>query len=261
MLKITISEYMVNPGGKGSSVIPNRQLIIDDLKARYYKLKKDRPFDMDIYKVGNDYFFHILVPSEDPETDIKYDVVVQFTMAGEDFKNELLLKRYYLKLFSNSPSFVYSYAYVYHKNGILTDYMEKKFKDIELKSSPDIRNPREVISFEKTTYFACLHLTESVGLLNKMYLDGHLKGTKITPLVKNVRTIDAMLLKIKKAKQKKSKAKEKQKRLDSINSHFSDRGEAKKQVATKKDTGKKSKTLPKKKAKAKIGTKKSTFKK
>lgn len=255
MIKMTISDYLVNPAGKGNATIPNRQLIVDNLKQRYLELSRDKKFEVTIYKVKDDYFFHVLVPSEDRELNHKYDVVLQFTSLDENFTHELLIKRYYMKFFSNSPSFVYSYAYVFHKNGILVDVLTKKMRSDVLQNAPGIRNPREIISFEKSLYFACLHLTQSIDFMNKMYLNTHHKGNKLSTLIKEVRNTDEMLMDIRREKQKQARAKKKEKRLDEINSHMTTR---KGKVVEKKSTNKIT-AREKKKPMKKITSKKSTF--
>lgn len=253
MLKQTLRDYMNNPAGKGSTVIPNRQLVIDDFRRRYEKIKEHHKFDVTIYKVRNDYLFHVLVPSEDKDKDIKYDVVLQFTMADEDFSNDINIHRYYVKFFSNSPSFVYTYAYTYNKNGILINELVNKYTDEVIDNPPGTRNPQQIISFEKTIYFACLHLMSSPSYTNKLYLNSHARSLNFNLLVKNVRTADGILMEYKKAQRKKV---EKEKKESKPISKPISRGTT---TSTKTNVKKKTVT-PKKKPIKKIAAKKSTIK-
>lgn len=209
MKKITISEFMNNPAGKGSNIIPNRQLIIDDFRRRYKQILEHHKFDVTIYKNKEDYFFHVIVPSEDKDKDVTYDVVIQFTMADEDFKNDISLNRYFVKFFSNCPSFTFTYTYVYAENDLLADGFQVKYRDEVLDAPPVVRNPNEVISFEKSTYFACLHLLDKNVYMNKLYLNTHIRSTNIDALIKKIRTTDTILMQYKRAQNKQKKEKEK----------------------------------------------------
>lgn len=258
MIKQTLSEYMNNPSGKGSTFIPNRQLIIDDYKRRYEKIKEHHKFEVTIYKIKEDYLFHILVPSEAKDKDMYYDVVLQFTMADEDFKNEMLLKRYYVKFFSNSPSFVYTHAYAYNSNGILVDFLKKKYNHEVLSKEPSIRNPQEIITFEKSVYFACLHLmNNSITYMNKMYLNSHVRSLNTDLLLKKVRTSDAILLEYKKAEHKK---KEKERKNNKEITNRTTKTPTPRKEITKSISRNKKTPVGKKTVAKKITAKKSTIK-
>lgn len=256
MIKQTLSEYMNNPAGKGSTVIPNRQLLIDDYRRRYEKIKEHHKFDVTIYKIDEDYIFHVLVPSEDKDKDVYYDVVLQFTMHDEDFKNDININRYYVKFFSNSPSFVYSYAYVYNKNGIMVDTLKNKFNHDTLTVEPTTRNPYQIISFEKTVYFACLHIMNTHKYMNKLYLNSHIRSLRPDLLQRKVRTADSILMEYNRAKKKKEeKIRLERNKVKASTVH--------KTTETKKSTqGKKIASTPKQKKQPakKITAKKSTIK-
>lgn len=173
----TLKEFMNNPMGKGSSVIINKQLIIDDLDRRYKELiKKHKDLDYSIYKDKNDYYFHFKIPSESERANT-YDIVIQFTELTENFKYDNFLHRYYIKFFSNCPSFTYTYAYVCNKNKILVKFLKNKYSSDILLHEPKVRNPGGVMGYEKSIYFACKYLDSNRNLLNKMNIN-----TKAIPL-------------------------------------------------------------------------------
>lgn len=251
MLKYTLKDYMNNPSGKGSTVIPNRQIIIEDFKKRYEKIKEHHKFDTEIYRNKDDYFFHILVPSEDKDKEITYDVIIQFTMLDEDFKNDININRYYVKFFSNCPSFTFTYAYVYNTNNIIVDGFETKYRDEVILNEPNTRNPNQIVSFEKSIYFACLHILSNTTYLNKLYLNSHAKSLNINSLIKRVRTTDKILVEYNKIKKNKEKYKEVQTKR-TLNS---------KGINKKPTTSNKIKPTSKIKAKNKITAKTSTIRK
>jgi hypothetical protein len=192
----TLKEYLENPMGKGSTAIPNKQLIKDDLTRRYKTLKKKKKFRYTVYKDKDEYYFHIIVPSES-ERDNTYDVVLYFTMGEEDFKYDNFLKRYYVKFFSNCPSFIYSFAYVFNEYGFLIENLANKYTDLVLGNMPIIRNPGEIVSYEKSLMFACLFVDEGFTLKNKMYLNQIAKPFNIKEFNDSIRNTDKIEFEIK----------------------------------------------------------------
>jgi hypothetical protein len=204
----TLKEFLDNPMGKGSMAIPNRQMIKDDLSKRYDKLKKKKKFEINVYKAQDEYYFHILVPSES-ERDNTYDVVLYFTYdENNEYKYDNFLNRYFIKFFSNCPSFTYTFAYVFNQYGFLVEGLRGKYKDEVIDQGPIVRNPGEIVSFEKSIYFACLAIQESFILRNKMYLNQMGKDLIDETFYKSIRNMDEIALEIKKADNELKKKKE-----------------------------------------------------
>ena len=87
-------------------------------------------------------FFQI--PSKDKP--VFYDVVIWLKSI------EKLTLNTQLKVFSNSPSFVYNFCYVFYKDGSLL-YPEKYSNDFKI-LPPRVRNPWQIFSFDKHIYSA-----------------------------------------------------------------------------------------------------------
>jgi hypothetical protein len=206
----TLKEFMDNPMGKGSTAIPNRKLISDDFAKRYNKLIKTKKFEHTVYKDGDDYYFHIKVPSES-ERNNTYDVVLHFTQGEESFHNDNFLNRYYVKFFSNCPSFTFTFAYVFNLYGLLIESLPNKYRDEVLEDDPITRNPGEIISYEKSTYFACYHIMQNNRLMNKMYLNSVAKPYIASEFNELIRTDDRIKLEIEKENQRISREKQKEK--------------------------------------------------
>ena len=164
----TIEEYIENPMGKGSTAIANKNLIKNDLNERYKKLlEKHSDFKHKRMKVGNDYYVHIKIPSESKRENT-YDIVIRLSSMNDSaFDKDNTLKRYYMSVFSNCPSFVFTYAYVYNKYEMLIPELRYKFADIVFESNPSVKNPGEIINYEKSIYFACKYLKEHSMMLFK----------------------------------------------------------------------------------------------
>lgn len=193
-----IKEFVENPMGKGSNAILNRQLLRDDLNRRYQKLVKDKKIDLVIYRDKDEYYFHFKIPSESQRNNT-YDVVLHFTIdEDKDFKFDNYLNRYYLKFFSNCPSFVYTYAYAFNLYGLFIEGLSNRYEDIVLNQDPITRNPAEVISYEKSIYFACYHILQNQKYLNKMILNTISKSFDKNELSRNIRTTEQIQMEIKK---------------------------------------------------------------
>lgn len=212
----TIQEFIDNPMGKGSTAIPSRKIIREDLNRRYKELikHKDKVIKPTVYKDGDEYIFHFLIPSEDPERKNTYDVVLHFTTeeTDEDKKvtNDKNLKRYNVKFFSNSPSFTYTFAYAFQLYGILIGSLKDKYRKIVLDRPPVTRNPGEIVNYDKTIYFAAHFFQENEDYLDKETLNKIAKPFKLRDLVSDIRNTDKIELQIKQAlTDKESKKKEK----------------------------------------------------
>ena len=64
-----------------------------------------------------------------------------------------------MKIFSNCPSFIYTYAYVYNEKKELIEWAKSKYSKHVLEKSPDRRNAYHISSYERSIYFACKYLS------------------------------------------------------------------------------------------------------
>lgn len=160
LTNMTFQQFLQNPTGPYSSFFGKRENIKQDLNNRFYTLlttNKNKDFNCRTYKKENSYYFHIKIPSEKYST-ILYDVVIKLIPNGTSVLVENTLKNYNLQFFSNSPAFVYTYAYVSKKDKILLPFLEKKLNKVSLTKPPTVKNPIEIYGFEKSIYFALLYI-------------------------------------------------------------------------------------------------------
>ena len=202
---MNIKDFMKNPAGKGA-VIPGRDMIIDRFNYRYGLLIKKKPFDVTIYKVKDDVLYHVIVTTEAEERWNTYDVVLKFVPTDMVAKNDTTVKNYELKVFSNCPSFTYTYAYVAKLNNMMVSELENKYDKKVLSYPPVSRNPSLTMSYEKSVYYACKFLLES-NMLSKKYIDSHTSKT-VTKLLSEIRTDSKIEEEIQRAKNKQKEAKE-----------------------------------------------------
>jgi hypothetical protein len=107
------------------------------------------------------------VPSEVVEK-FYYDVVIQFYPIDITNNTELHIKRYGVKFFSNDPSFVFTYAYVFKNNDMFIEELAPKMSKLALKEKPDQRNPYQIPSYVKSIYFCFLYM-QTKSLFNKTH--------------------------------------------------------------------------------------------
>jgi hypothetical protein len=163
--KISIRQYVDNPY-RGSSFLASRKFIKSGLNQAFIELlqKYRNLFYAVPYKYANgDVLFHVKVPSEEYKFNkIVYDVLFKISFAAD--------KRYSLrdmKVFANSPSFLFTYAYVYYHEDIMIDEYADKIPGQALTTPPDVRNPVESLGFEKITYIAARYILDGQTLTDQ----------------------------------------------------------------------------------------------
>ena len=208
----TLKEFIDNPMGKGSNAIPSRQLIRDDLRKRLHKMltEKEKKIKLTIYKTKSSYYFHFLIPSESKERQNTYDVILEF-FVDDDYKaaaDERSLNNYRVRFFSNSPSFTYTYLYAFDLAGFFIKEFSNKFSKASLDNPPVTRNPGEIISYEKTIFFACIYLMNNTKYLDKMIVDPLAKPYNRAQLQRIIRTSAQIELEIQKEMRRVAREKE-----------------------------------------------------
>jgi len=166
---MTLNSYISNPTGKGSAYVANRSAIKNGLNLIYIKLLREhrKNFYAIPYLYSNgDLLFYVKVPSEEYNINkISYDVLFLMKYAkGVSRANREI------ETFSNSPSFVYTYCFVYNKNDLLIDKLKNKYPKEALTMAPDIRNPIQSFGYEKSTYIAARYLLDG-GCMSDAYIN------------------------------------------------------------------------------------------
>lgn len=129
--------------------------------------------------IEDSYYIHIKVPSEsNKDKDYLYDVVIRFFTDNPEVLKQNSLRNYYIQFFSNSPSFMYQYAYLYNQEGFLIKALYDKLDADYIDIPPTKTNSEMIASYDKSIYFACRYLSENMfRYLNKK---GHLLIKKVT---------------------------------------------------------------------------------
>lgn len=148
-----IEDYIRNPYGKGISLMSSD--IRTSLDNIYESLKDG--IELKWYKVSNQYMIaHVKVPSRSVKT-LKYDVVIEFDLSTlEEGRNTI--NRAKAKVFSNCPSFTYTFAYTFNTKGELCEWARSKYDPEVLSREPKQRNPYLLTGYERSLYLSIKHI-------------------------------------------------------------------------------------------------------
>ena len=214
MYNTTIHQFLDNPMGKGSSAIAARSAVKGIMESRYLALLERKPklFKEKVYvDKNNEYYLHVTIPSE-TERDNTYDIVIKLKKPEEGTEladNSRTLNDYNIEVFSNSPSFVYTYAYTFNDYGILIPFLKDKYREVVLQDNPIIRNPAQNLSYEKSITFAMFHILTK-RLTMRSVLEEKAEKLDLEKFIKTIRNDDTIKMEINKANRKvKSKEEEK----------------------------------------------------
>lgn len=150
-------KYLGPIGAKG--------LIMESYNRRY-ELIKDRIM-WAACRNGPAYVVHIRIPSEHPNRrDIFYDIVLEFIPTSKNDEKKSTFNSYSLRLFSNVPSFSYSFTYVYNKYKILIPWLTGKCMHMCLTTPPVRKNPNMIVAADMKTWLAVKFFKE-LDIFNK----------------------------------------------------------------------------------------------
>ena len=171
-MKMTYSEYIQNPMGKKNAVISNREMYRKMYTDKFDKIMVREMGKMEYHCMKGSkgrYYILFKIPSEIiPE--FYYDVLVEFT-APKDKLLQTTIKNYYVKFYSNDPSFVFTFAHAFIENEMFIPEMKDKMSKEAVKHTAKEKNPTNQVGYVKSLYFAYL-IIERKGLFNKvLYVD------------------------------------------------------------------------------------------
>lgn len=157
-----------NPTGSGSAYVFSRSAIrrsiLNDFITLLREYRREFLATPYIYNDGN-ILFHVRVPSRDYKSNrIAYDVL--YLLEKSDDRN---MASWNTRVFCNSPSFIFDYAYVYDKYGLLFDKVKNRLPSECLTQPPSVRNPIESLGFERITQMAA-HYLISGACLSETYI-------------------------------------------------------------------------------------------
>lgn len=160
-MEMTIRQYLENPYGKGFSVT-NVAKQRKELENDFIKIKDK--IACKVYKYRDYAIFHVVVPSSSKDT-VNYDVIVEVELK-KLHEGAATIEDLPFKVFSNCPSFIYTYANVFKQNKMLCEWLISKYRNEVKKLEPVYRNRYNMIGYERSLYmaFRFLHVTGRTGI-------------------------------------------------------------------------------------------------
>ena len=170
-MKITLLDYIKNP--MGGNVMTNRAMYHQLYVDKFDKLlvRENGRIEYHLYRDAEDYIIHFKIPSE-KIAKFYYDVVFRFTPNSAADKDAKTLNNYSVTFFSNDPSFIFTYANVFIKNKLIMEDLLDKIPAKAKKEPPKETNPKNIIGYVKSFYFAYLVMKQH-GLFNKVVFSGN----------------------------------------------------------------------------------------
>lgn len=191
---MNIQQYLDNPMGKGDASMMNRKLIKDSMTMKFHKYydKKGKLIKIHSFVTATgEYYIHLVLPTES-ERDNTYDVVFHFYDPEKKFVSSKSIRDYEVQMFSNDPSFGYTFAYVYHKNGLMIDQLVTKIGRDFITRPPVVRNRFEIVNYNKYIFYGALYLLEN-HYLTRLYLTTHATTYAAAILARRVRTLQLIM--------------------------------------------------------------------
>ena len=189
MIKI---EQIVKPFNSGFSAVSIKYLL-ENLQKRYLVNIEPNITTIDAIKEKDNYFILVKVPSES-NTEYKsdkifYDVIIELLPPNNSYLNNESVRDYDVRVYSNCPSFTYTFTYVYYKKDALIKMPKGAYTRKALSKAPKVRNPLLLFGIEKTLWFAICYIDKN-KLFKRSNLEALVKDdSKLKDLIKEHKII------------------------------------------------------------------------
>ncbi len=195
MSELTIKGYLDNPMGKGVPVAGDLSLI----KSNY--LEQEEAIYVTItnkwYELKNKSLIaHVKIPSASKKNSnllVYYDVILEFDITNSDKK--VTISELPMRVYSNSPSFVFTYAHVFYQRDFLCMWAKAKYNKEVFKNEPSQRNTYGLVGFEKSLYTACLYITKHDEMAIAKIREKAIIQKNYTDILKDTQSQDEVLKK------------------------------------------------------------------
>ena len=189
MIKI---EQIVKPFNSGFSAVSIKYLL-ENLQKRYLVNIEPNVTTVDAVKEKDNYFILVKIPSES-NTEYKsdkifYDVIIELSPPNKSYLSNESVRDYDVRVYSNCPSFTYTFTYVYYKKDALIKMPKGAYTRKALSKAPKVRNPLLLFGIEKTLWFAICYIDKN-KLFKRSNLEALVKDdSKLKDLIKEYKII------------------------------------------------------------------------
>lgn len=203
-----LTEFFNNPMGKGASVL-NIKSIKENYDRRYNTFYKN--ISHTAFFIKNNIYVSINIPSS--VKGIFYDVVIKFTPNTKSAG--VSVSDMDFQFFSNSPSFLYTYANAYAKRKLLIKELNSKLSKEMIKTIAATRNPYAIVSYDITIYSAIKYLlTNGFDKINALKMNS-IESSNLTQLLRSIQDWET-LQKNRKIQKNVNKIEEEEERAEKI---------------------------------------------
>ncbi len=241
-MKMTFDQYINNPMGVKNAVFSAREMYkgLYTEKLNTILVREVGKVKYKLYKKDDKYYVHMKIPSEVIEK-FYYDVVIEFYTDNTTVKMSKSLKDYYVKFYSNDPSFVFTFAHAMLKNNLfIKDLIPRMSKEAILKVAKE-KNPNKEIGYVKSIYFTYL-LMKNYGLFNKIIFNNEANKFNLKELLQNIthadEKIEARQIAQRELNKNKKNKKEKTNNIDNLESRQNNLVDSSKSIRASKNIGK-----------------------
>lgn len=156
-MKMSFDQYIANPMGIKNAVFSNREIYRNLYTEKLDKIlvREVGKIKYKLYRNDDEFLVYLKIPSE-PIEKFYYDVVIQFYTDDIAIKSSRSLKDYYVKFYSNDPSFVYTFAHAMLTNDMFIRDLVPRMSKQAVKKVATEKNPKNEIGYVKSIYFAYL---------------------------------------------------------------------------------------------------------
>lgn len=183
---MTFEEYAKNP--MQSSIMSNREMYRNMYKAKWdaIKVRENGLIVYTLYKGSKDYYIHFKIPSE-VVPKFYYDTIIRFMVpkGKGTVEKEKTLTNYDIQVYSNDPSFCYTFCYAFNSRKMFINDLDSKMIKACLTRKAIDKNPRNELGYVKSIYFAYLE-AKSQNLFAKIKYDASAKTYTKKEILSNV---------------------------------------------------------------------------
>lgn len=188
---MTIGEYLKNPYGKGAAFASsNKQK--EDLDNQFKDIS-DKIVSK-IYRYRDFVIYHVVIPSTKKDS-VNYDVVVEVETKNLH-EGAASLEDIEFKIFSNCPSFIFTFAHVFRARGMLCEWLLPKYNKEVRTIPPTQKNQYGIIGLERSIYLALKHLHTTGRTKFGVYQTAGKKISGRTEIISSVRTQQQIMDKV-----------------------------------------------------------------
>lgn len=199
---LTLKQYLDNPMGKGTSIAGNQEVLKRNYMDQMLALENKITYKW--YTIKDKLLVcHIKLPSSNEkngELNIFYDVIFEFDTSN--LQKQITINELPLRVYSNCPSFVFTYAHAFYKEGILCDWLKTKYPKQVITKEAVEKNTHGLIGYEKSIYTCGLYLLKDQRNYIATIRKDAVSVSNYADIVKNVQNSDAVLQAINEAKKK-----------------------------------------------------------